>query len=86
MLTLHHLVDGKVDALEFLVTESCRYLGKKLLEMRFKPNTRVACINRMGRIIIPVGTDTLEAGDTVVVVAQANRVILDLNDVFADEV
>ena len=85
VLTLHHLVDGQVDALEFRVNESCRYIGKKLLEMRFKPNTRLACINRMGRIIIPGGADTLEVGDTVVVIAAANRVILDLNDVFADE-
>ena len=85
VLTLHHLVDGQVDALEFQVNDSCRYIGKKLLEMRFKPNTRLACINRMGRIIIPGGTDTLETGDTVVVIAAANRVILDLNDVFADE-
>ena len=85
VLTLHHLVDGQVDALEFQVNDSCRNIGKKLLEMRFKPNTRLACINRMGRIIIPGGTDTLETGDTVVVIAAANRVILDLNDVFADE-
>ena len=85
VLTLHHLADEQADALEFQVTESCRYLGKKLLEMRFKPNTRLACINRMGRIIIPSGADTLEVGDTVVVIAAANRVILDLNDVFADE-
>ena len=63
-----------------------RYIGKKLLEMRFKPNTRVASINRRGRIIIPGGTDTLEVGDTVIVIALASRVILDLNDVFADEV
>ncbi|MBE6996607.1 MAG: Trk system potassium transporter TrkA [Ruminococcaceae bacterium] len=85
VITLHHLVDGQVDALEFQVTDSCRYVGKKLLEMHFKPNTRLACINRMGRIIIPGGGDTLEAGDTVVVIAAANRVILDLNDVFAGE-
>lgn len=85
VLALHHLVDGQVDALEFQVTDSCRYVGKKLLEMRFKPNTRLACINRMGRIIIPGGADSLLAGDTVVVIAAANRVILDLNDVFADE-
>ena len=39
----------------------------------------------MGRIIIPGGADTLEVGDTVVVIAAANRVILDLNDVFVDE-
>ena len=86
VLTLHHLVDGKVDALEFNVTERCRYVGKKLMDMRFKPNTLLACINRMGRIIIPGGADTLETGDTVVVIAASNRVILDLNDVFADEV
>ena len=72
-------------AIGYQVTDSCRYVGKKLLEMRFKPNTRLACINRMGRIIIPGGSDTLEVGDTVVVIAASNRVILDLNDVFADE-
>ena len=85
VLTLHHLVDGKVDALEFNVTERCRYVGKKLMDMRFKPNTLLACINRLGSIIIPGGNDTLEAGDTVVVIAASNRVILDLNDIFADE-
>ena len=85
VLTLHHLVDDKVDALEFNVTERCRCVGKKLMDMRFKPNTLLACINRVGSIIIPGGNDTLEAGDTVVVIAASNRVILDLNDVFADE-
>ena len=83
--TLHHLVDGQVDALEFSVTERCRCVGKKLMDIRFKPNTLLACINRLGRIIIPGGSDALEAGDTVVVIAASNRVILDLNDIFADE-
>lgn len=86
VLTLHHLVDGKVDALEFHVTEGCRFAGKALMDVRFKPNTRLACINRMGKIIIPGGTDRIEVGDTVVVIATSNRVIVDLNDVFADEV
>jgi len=85
VLTLHHLVDGKADALEFNVTDRCRNVGKKLMDMRFKPNTLLACINRMGKIIIPGGRDTLEVGDTVVVIATSNRVILDLNDIFADE-
>ena len=84
VLTLHHLVDGQVDALEFQVTDSCRHIGKKLMEMPFKPNTRVACLNRMGRIILPSSSDTLEAGDTAIVIVTANRVVLDLNDVFHD--
>ena len=86
VITLPQLADGKADALEFRVTESCRYLGRRLLEMRFKTNTRLACINRMGRIIVPGGNDTLEVGDTVIVIASSNRVIVDLNDIFADEV
>ncbi|MBE6914846.1 MAG: Trk system potassium transporter TrkA, partial [Ruminococcaceae bacterium] len=86
VLTMHHLVDGKVDALEFYVTESCRFAGKALMDVRFKPNTRLACINRMGKIIIPGGNDSVAVGDTVVVIATSNRVILDLNDVFDNEV
>ena len=85
VLTLHHLVGGKVDALEFNVTGRCRCTGKMLREIRLKPNILIACINRMGRIIIPGGNDTLEVGDTAVVIATSNRVILDINDIFADE-
>lgn len=84
ILTLYHLVDGQVDALEFDVRKSTRFLGKSLAEIQLKPNILIACINRRGRIIIPGGSDFLEAGDTVVVVTAANRVILDLNDIFAD--
>ena len=85
VVTLHHLVDGQADALEFNVTESCRNLGKTLMEIRLKPNILIACINRMGSIIIPGGADTLEKGDTVVVITTSNRVVLDMNDIFADE-
>jgi trk system potassium uptake protein TrkA len=85
VVTLHHLVDGKVDALEFYVTAACRGAGKTLQEIRLKPNILIACINRRGRILVPAGADTLEAGDTVVIIAASDRVILDLNDIFADE-
>ena len=82
---MHHLVDGKVDALEFYVTAATRNLGRTLKEIRLKPNILVACINRKGRIIVPGGSDTLEIGDTVVVVTTSERVVLDLNDIFASE-
>ena len=85
VLALHHLVDGKVDALEFNVNRSCRHLGEMLKDIRLKPNILIASINRMGQVIIPRGTDTLTDGDTVVVITASSRVILDLNDIFADE-
>ena len=85
VVMLHHLADGKADALEFDVTESCRNRGRMLKDIRLKPNILIACINRRGKIIIPGGLDTIETGDTVIVITGSNRVILDLNDIFADE-
>lgn len=85
VVTLHHLAGGKVDALEFNVTASCRGKGKQLRDIRLKRNILIACINRMGRIIIPGGLDTVEVGDTVVVITDSHRKILDLNDIYADE-
>ncbi len=85
VLTLHHLVDGRVDALEFDVTASCPHIGKMLKDIKFKPHILIACINRMGAAIVPGGFDSLEEGDTVIVINSADRVILDLNDIFVSE-
>ncbi len=85
VVMLHHLAGGRVDALEFNVTEGCRGLSRRLMDIRLKPNILIASINRRGRILVPGGADTLEAGDTVIVITASNRVILDLNDIFADE-
>ncbi|MGN1001220.1 MAG: Trk system potassium transporter TrkA [Oscillospiraceae bacterium] len=86
VLALHHLVDGKAAALEFIVTKKCKYLGKPLMEKHLKPNILIASISRFGRIIVPGGSDTIEEGDTVVVITSSDRVILDLNDIFEPEV
>ena len=85
VLAMHHLVNNRVEALEFLTTEQTKHLGETLSKIRLKPNILIACINRMGKIIIPGGSDTIEKGDTVIVVTAADRVILDLNDIFAAE-
>ena len=81
---LYHLAGGKADALEFNVNDSCRNRGVMLKDLRLKPNILIACINRQGKILIPGGADTIESGDTVIVITVSNRVILDLNDIFAD--
>lgn len=85
VVALHHLVDGRVDALEFAVSDGTKNLGKTLKEIQLKPNILIACINKKGKIIVPGGSDALESGDTVVVVTTSERVILDLNDIFAEE-
>lgn len=85
VVAIHRLANEKVDALEFNVTSATWNLGKSLREIQLKPNILFACINRMGRVIIPGGKDTLEEGDTVVIVTPADRVIVDLNDIFMPE-
>lgn len=84
-LSVHHLINDKVEALEFLVTENTLHLGETLSEIRIKPNILLACITRMGHVIIPSGSDRIELGDTLVVVTASDRVLLDLNDVFATD-
>lgn len=58
--------------------------GRPLQQITLKPDILIACINRKGRIIIPKGDDTIEPGDTLIVVTTADRMIVDLNDIFAD--
>lgn len=84
VLALHRIVDERVEALEFLASPSTRHLGETLLQITLKPDILIACINRKGRIIIPKGDDTIEPGDTLIVVTTADRMIVDLNDIFAD--
>ena len=67
-----------------LSSEATRHLGETLANVRLKPDMLVACINRMGRILIPRGGDKIELGDTVIVVTKSDRIVRDLNDIFAD--
>ena len=85
VITIHRLADGGAEALEFAVTAATKNLDRPLSEIKLKPGILLACINRMGKIIIPGGRDKMFAGDTVVVVTTAGREVLDLNDIFARE-
>lgn len=66
--TMHHILDGKAEALEFRITDTSPVTGIPLGELSLKDNTLVACINRNGHIISPRGQDMILPGDTVIVV------------------
>lgn len=68
METLYKLVGGKAEALEFRAAEHSAVCGVPLQNLQLKKNLLIGCINRGGRILIPSGSDTIEPGDTVVVV------------------
>jgi trk system potassium uptake protein TrkA len=78
--TLYQIVNNKAEALEFRVSHGSRVCGIPLEELHFRKNVLIACINRQGKILIPRGSDTIEPGDTVVVVT-TNQGLDDLNDI-----
>lgn len=78
--TLYKIVDNKVEALEFRVTEHSGLCGIPLMELSLKPNVLIASINRGGKIINPAGRDTIEPGDTVIVISGVTG-LGDLDDI-----
>lgn len=66
--TLYKLMDGRVEALEFLVHKNSDLAGIRLQDMRLKRNLLIAGIGRKGRLIIPGGQDEFLPGDSVIVV------------------
>lgn len=78
--TLYQLIENKVEALEFRVQNETLMVGVPLKELELKENLLIACINRKGTIITPGGQDTIENGDTVIVVT-TNRGFHDLKDI-----
>lgn len=66
--TLYRLMNGRVEALEFLLDKKSPLIGSKLAEMKIKKNVLIAGIVREGKLIIPGGQDAFQVGDTVIVV------------------
>ena len=66
--TMHLILEGKAEALEFRIAENCPVTGVTLEKLDIKDNTLIACINRHGQIITPRGSDMILPGDNVIVV------------------
>lgn len=78
--TLYRIANDQAEALEFRVGHDAPMLGVPLEKMELKKNLLVACINRRGRIITPRGKDTMEVGDSVIIVT-TNKGLNDLKDI-----
>lgn len=78
--TVYRLLGGRVEALEFSIRGTTAYTGIPLKDLPIKEDHLVASIVRNRQIIIPGGTDTLEEGDSVIVISKGNR-LNDLKDI-----
>ena len=80
METLYRLMDGKAEAIEFIVKDSFKYKAIPLRDLITENNSLIAGIIRGRRSIIPTGEDVILPGDKVIVLAAGLR-ISDLTDI-----
>lgn len=75
--TLHRILDNRAEALEFVVRESSEVTDVPLYKLPTKDNLLIGCITRNGINMIPRGNDSIQLGDSVIVVTT----IKGLNDI-----
>ena len=78
--TLIKLNGGRVEALEFKILKGSPVVGIPLMQLSLKRDILIGCINRRGTIIIPKGQNTIEEGDTVIVVTTRSG-LSDIKDI-----
>jgi len=78
--SLYRLFGGKVEAMEFEVTEASAATGIPLKDLKLRDDVLISFIARGGEIIIPSGDDTIEPGDSVMVVTTTTG-FTDLTDI-----
>lgn len=66
--TLYYMFHSRVEAIEFHIEHASPITGIPLMELNLKDNLLISVITRNGSVIIPSGQDTIEVGDTVMIV------------------
>ena len=66
--TLYHMFDFRVEAIEFRVKSESPVTNIPLAQLSLKKGLLISFINRRGTIIIPSGQDSIQVGDTVMIV------------------
>ena len=74
MERLYRLMNGRVEALEFIARASDSYIGIPLKNLHIRKNALVAVIARQGKVIVPFGDDKIEEGDHVVIIVCENGI------------
>ncbi|MBR2263339.1 MAG: Trk system potassium transporter TrkA [Firmicutes bacterium] len=66
--TMYRIIGNRVEALEFIIKEPSFITDERLVDLKIKNNTLVGCITRDGQSFIPRGKDTIQVGDSVVII------------------
>ena len=80
---LYKIANGEAEAIEFHVTEKTRAVSIPLVKLDTKKNILIGKIFRNGRAFTPTGHDSIEVGDSVILVVLSKDKIRDLDDILA---
>jgi len=78
--SLHFLLDSKVEALEFKVSNETKYTNRPIKELEISKDTLIAAIIKDQEVLIPSGDDLIEVGDEVIIISKEPNII-DLSQV-----
>lgn len=78
---LYRLIDNRVEALQFKVSNQSKVINQPLKDLITKKNLLIAYIIRNSELIFPGGMDCIQANDSVIVVSTTT--LSDLDDILA---
>ncbi|MBQ7976883.1 MAG: Trk system potassium transporter TrkA [Clostridia bacterium] len=84
ILTLYKMLGGKAEALELKVKKSHseqNITDVPIMNLKIRKDVILGSITRKGKMIIPKGSDTLDIGDTVIIVTTSSNQITSLSDI-----
>lgn len=79
--TLYRLMDGRAEALEFIIREQGEVTNIPLQTLELKSGLLVCAIYRKGKVIIPKGQDCLQLGDSVIIITTSCSELKDVCDI-----
>ena len=83
IVTLSQLYEQKVECIEFFIDESSASItGTPIRNLHLKPDLMISFISRHGKVLFPLGSDTIEVGDSVMVVT-THKGFSDILDILA---
>ncbi len=80
--TLYPMLDSRAEAIEFKVEKESEVVNVPLFKLSLKKDLLIAFINRNGKIIIPKGQDSIQVGDSVMIVT-THTGFNDIQDILA---
>ncbi len=81
--SFHRIGDGKIEAMQFRISCESKVCNQTLQKLETKPGILILCILRKNEIIFPGGEDSIQSGDSVIIVTSEPN-FQDINDILKE--